>query len=874
MIPSLVEKYEQILAADPRSRIFVELAKALVEHGDHARAADVCRQGLEHHPSSILGRVIWGRALLESGDAAGALVQFDAAVQVDPSSPYAVNLVGEALVHKQLWREAAPFLARAVALQPSDARLRGWLEEADRRAPGARGFEASIPSAGATPPGTPATGTQPRVVSSQPRVGPATASSAPPPTTSAAAKPPPRPPPIRAAAQAPPPIRRGGNGAPDRSVLSMIPGGGREDTPHRAFPRPATPLPDAEEAARLAAQYEHELREKLLSVPAPAPGFLRRHHRAVVFAALLLAAGGAAGVYAFLRARSRSDLAARAVEAARAGIARDTLSSLQKAQQLLAEARSVRPEDLQLASLAAEVSALLAADHRDADARAVAEDLRDPAVASEGALVARLLLASRPAQRRDAEAAVLSADGASSPLLQALAGEVLLARGDEKRGRARLEAAARATPPLLRALADLGDAEARSGEPEGALAYYTAAIAAQPTHPRSVIGAAESRLALGRDLETARSQLAAVEADPGSAPPAAEALRFELAYARVLGAQGDPAAAAQRLAQAGERLGRSARLDGTLAEIHLAARAYDRAEPAAERAAEREPAQAEWKVLLARARNGRGRYAEALQATAGAEGRDVRVQRAVARYGLGQYAQAKSELERLARDGKMPAEAAVWHGLCDVALGRAAKARPMLEKLASGRTASPLAIVALGRAQEAQGDATGAEETYRAAVARDARAPEGHAALGRFLLARGRAKEAVPPLAQAVKIDPFLYDARRALAEAHLASGDAAAARAALDMLLLARPRDAAALRTLSAAWLAERQPAEARQAAERAVALDRSAASHLALARAALAAGDAAAARRSADLALRAARQGPEADEAKRLASLAAKKG
>jgi len=865
MIPSLVEKYEQILAADPRSRIFVELAKALVEHGDHARAADVCRQGLEHHPSSILGRVIWGRALLESGDPAGALVQFDAAVQVDPSSPYAVNLVGEALVHKQLWREAAPFLARAVALQPSDARLRGWLEEADRRAPGARGFEASIPPPGATPPGA-----RPGVVAT---AAPPRATESPAPAPPATSKPPPRPPPRQAAAQAPPPIRRGANGAPGRSVLSMIPGGGREETPHRAFPRPpATPLPDAEEAARLAAQYEHDLRQKLLSVPAPAPGFLRRHHRAVVFAALLVAAGGAAGVYAFLRARSRTDLAARAVEAARAGLARDTLSSLQKAQQLLTEARSVRPEDLQLAALTAEVSALLAADHRDAKARAVAEDLRDPAKASEGALVARLLLASRPSERREAEAAVISAGGASSPLLQALAGEVLLARGDAKGGRARLEAAARAIPPPLRALADLGDAEARAGDPEGALAYYAAAIAAHPTHPRSVIGAAEARLALGRDLETARSQLAAVEADPGSAPPVAERLRFELAYARVLGAQGDAAAAAQRLAQAGERLGRSARLDGTLAEIHLAARAYDRAEAPAERAVEREPREAEWKVLLARARNGRGRYAEALQATAGAEGRDVRIQRAIARHGLGQYAQAKSELERLARDGKMPAEAAVWHGLCDVALGRAAKARPMLEKLASGRNATPLAVVALGRAQEAQGDAAGAEETYRAAIARDARAPEGHAALGRFLLARGRAREAVPPLAQAVKIDPFLYDARRALAEAHLASGDAAAARAALDMLLLARPRDAAALRTLSAAWLAEKQPAEARKAAERAVALDRSAASHLALARAALAAGDPATARRSADQAIHAAKKGPEADEAKRIAALAAK--
>ena len=53
--PSLIEKYEQILAADPRSLIFVELARALLDRGDPRRAMEVCRAGLEHHPGSILG---------------------------------------------------------------------------------------------------------------------------------------------------------------------------------------------------------------------------------------------------------------------------------------------------------------------------------------------------------------------------------------------------------------------------------------------------------------------------------------------------------------------------------------------------------------------------------------------------------------------------------------------------------------------------------------------------------------------------------------------------------------------------------------------------------------------------------------------------
>ncbi|HSN14215.1 MAG TPA: hypothetical protein VLT61_06250, partial [Anaeromyxobacteraceae bacterium] len=70
---SIVEKYEQILAADPKSRIFVELARALLEKGDAARTVQICERGLEHHANSILGRVIWGRALLERSELKAAM---------------------------------------------------------------------------------------------------------------------------------------------------------------------------------------------------------------------------------------------------------------------------------------------------------------------------------------------------------------------------------------------------------------------------------------------------------------------------------------------------------------------------------------------------------------------------------------------------------------------------------------------------------------------------------------------------------------------------------------------------------------------------------------------------------------------------------
>ena len=942
MPPSIVEKYEQILAADPRSRIFVELGKALVEQGQHARAISVCQQGLEHHPSSILGRVIWGRALLEASDPKGALDQFEIAIALDPGSPYAYNLVGEALLGKGLHREALPVLARAAELQPADARVKGWLEEARRRlqngssgqhsepdperteperplavpgapaldlddtasfpapfraveeppkpspapaaapaprldAPGIPVLEPSsrtaVPAApfpadpvsfagsGAADPGAsqpPSTSSgspaAPPILAAEPAPAPGPATSAAPPPPPAAG--PPRPPPI------PPAVLR--DESPG-SLLSMIPGGTRA-LRDSAAPRPVPePAPDAAEAERLAAQYEEEVRQRLLSVPEPPPHPFRRHGRAIAAGAAVLVIAATAAVYLTVQARSAAQLAQGAADKARVGLARDTVGALREADRLLAAARRRSAADPRIASLSAQVAAVLAAEHGDARARELAASLAAADGAGDGALSARWLLADQPGERAAAEAAILSAPPSSEPLVQALAGRILIGRGEVESGRGRLEIAARAAPPLLRVLSDLGDVALAAGDPEGALSSYTAALAAQPTHPRSAVGAAEARLTHGRDLETARRDHEAIDADPGSAPPVDLRLRFELALARVLAATGDPAAGAERLGRAGAALGESAPLVEALAEVQLAARAYDRAEAAAARAVELAPSDAAAHVLLARARIGRGRYPEALAATEGVDGRAVRLQRAIARYRLGQIAEARAELERTSRDGRMPAEAAVWYAFTEVALGRPDRARAILERLPGNR--SPLAAVVLGKALEAEGKPAEAEKSYRQGAERDPAAPEPHLAMGRLLLATGREKEALPELEKAVQADPGDLDGRRALGAARLAAGQPAAARAELDVVLLAKPADPAALRLVSAAWLAEGEPVEARRAAERGLAAaPRDVGLLLAGARAAQATRDAQVARALAGRALKAGARGADAAEARRL--------
>ncbi|HSP80429.1 MAG TPA: tetratricopeptide repeat protein, partial [Myxococcaceae bacterium] len=129
MAKSLVERYEQLLAQDPASSVFVELAKALIAQGEPARAIPVCEQGISHHPQSVKGRVLWGKALIHLGRPAEAMAQFDQAIAIDKENPHAYNLIAEVLLQRGLYRSALPILRKALALQPNDGRVRGWMEQ-------------------------------------------------------------------------------------------------------------------------------------------------------------------------------------------------------------------------------------------------------------------------------------------------------------------------------------------------------------------------------------------------------------------------------------------------------------------------------------------------------------------------------------------------------------------------------------------------------------------------------------------------------------------------------------------------------------------------------------------------------------------------
>jgi len=112
----------------PGALAFVEHAKALLEDNALEQAIEVCRQGVESHPKSIVGRVLWGKALVRLGRPADAMQEFEAAIALDRENPRAYGLVAEVFLETKLFRSALPMLRKACSLEPENLNFKLYLD--------------------------------------------------------------------------------------------------------------------------------------------------------------------------------------------------------------------------------------------------------------------------------------------------------------------------------------------------------------------------------------------------------------------------------------------------------------------------------------------------------------------------------------------------------------------------------------------------------------------------------------------------------------------------------------------------------------------------------------------------------------------------
>lgn len=95
-----IEELRRRVLADPASIAFAALAEEFRRVGRYEEAVETCRIGLQRHPAYLSARVTLGRALIETGDHAGAREQFDTVLRSAPDNLAAIR--GIAQINEQL----------------------------------------------------------------------------------------------------------------------------------------------------------------------------------------------------------------------------------------------------------------------------------------------------------------------------------------------------------------------------------------------------------------------------------------------------------------------------------------------------------------------------------------------------------------------------------------------------------------------------------------------------------------------------------------------------------------------------------------------------------------------------------------------------
>jgi tetratricopeptide (TPR) repeat protein len=123
-----IRRHEERLARDPGSLAFAPLADLYRKVGRVQDAIALCRAGLARVPGYGTARLILARALLDEGDADGALSEVQTLLAGSPTDAAAHRLASE--LHRRAGRleDAVGHLRQAVALDPADRESRVTLE--------------------------------------------------------------------------------------------------------------------------------------------------------------------------------------------------------------------------------------------------------------------------------------------------------------------------------------------------------------------------------------------------------------------------------------------------------------------------------------------------------------------------------------------------------------------------------------------------------------------------------------------------------------------------------------------------------------------------------------------------------------------------
>ena len=132
-----IDELRRRLEKEPQSRLFAQLAEELRKDGDLNGAIRVAREGLEKHPGYVSARMTLGRALQDSGEIAGARVEFEAVLSSAPDNILASRLLAGCLEGLGSIEAALARYRSTLALSPGDPQLMARVTALEQRMGGA-----------------------------------------------------------------------------------------------------------------------------------------------------------------------------------------------------------------------------------------------------------------------------------------------------------------------------------------------------------------------------------------------------------------------------------------------------------------------------------------------------------------------------------------------------------------------------------------------------------------------------------------------------------------------------------------------------------------------------------------------------------------
>lgn len=125
-----IEELKKKLSANPESLIFVPLADAYRKAGMHEEGIDICKRGLEKHPSYTSARVVLGRIYNEKSKYDEAITELKKVESVDDDNLMVHSMLGNVYLKKKMHAEAIEQFQRVLSLNPEDTETQEKLQEA------------------------------------------------------------------------------------------------------------------------------------------------------------------------------------------------------------------------------------------------------------------------------------------------------------------------------------------------------------------------------------------------------------------------------------------------------------------------------------------------------------------------------------------------------------------------------------------------------------------------------------------------------------------------------------------------------------------------------------------------------------------------